>query len=123
MTYQDVRSLVVECLTKEPARGCPRSTLTVQGLFAKIAEIAKTRDLKLDVSPSPPAAWLMNYDVPELHPNLRAPVWSIVWDLIIEGILRPGNGTGEPFELPHIHITEYGLLKGVRTIFCAGAPD
>jgi hypothetical protein len=47
---------------------------------------------------------------------LKAPVWDVVWDLIIEGILRPGYAI--TLELPYIHVTEFGkeALKGATTL-------
>src|SRR4051812_15516066 len=35
-------------------------------------------------------------------------VINIVWDLIIEGVLRPGLGDGNNNDLPWFHITERG---------------
>jgi len=32
---------------------------------------------------------------------------EVIWDLIIEGVLRPGTTTGDP-ALPFFHLTEYG---------------
>lgn len=46
----------------------------------------------------------------------RSKFTAAFWDLIIEGVIRPGSGEDE-FELPAIHVTEQGAeaLKGAVT--------
>src|SRR5262249_39017414 len=39
---------------------------------------------------------------------LKAVVSNIVWDLIVEGALRPGVGDGDHEGFPFIHVTEFG---------------
>ena len=36
---------------------------------------------------------------------------DIIWDFIIEGIVRPGPLDGSDQGLPHFHVTEYGREK------------
>ena len=43
----------------------------------------------------------------ELEQKYNEWIDDIVWDLIIEGIVRPGQGSGT-YTLPHYHISEYG---------------
>ncbi|OYQ62878.1 hypothetical protein B9G53_19725 [Pseudanabaena sp. SR411] len=43
----------------------------------------------------------------ELEQKYNEWIDDIVWDLIIEGIVRPGQGSGI-YTLPHYHISEYG---------------
>src|SRR5262249_14124692 len=40
-------------------------------------------------------------------------IGDIVWDLIIEGVLRPGryHASGAEFNLPFIHLTEFGAKR------------
>lgn len=42
---------------------------------------------------------------------------NVLWDLIVEGIVRPGTGDGRAYDFPNIHLTEYGRqkLKDART--------
>jgi hypothetical protein len=42
-----------------------------------------------------------------LHPHIQWEVHNIVWDLIVEGVVRPGADERE-LELPHIHVTDHG---------------
>jgi hypothetical protein len=113
LDYSNLRFVIVECLGKDRPRfgGSP---FRVEHIFHEVAEIARARGLEVRAGMN---AWNMNHDVPELHGNLRTPVWTIVWDLIIEGVLRPGAENGEPFDLPFIHLTEHGrkVIAGALT--------
>ncbi len=112
MTAEQLRSIVIECLQRDRPYEPNRAPFDVGHLFYEIAEIAKQRGLKATAATN---AWLDNPNIPELYPNLKGPVWAIVWDLIIEGIVRPGDGApSRQFSLPYIHVTEYGkqALKG-----------
>jgi hypothetical protein len=116
LTHADLRSIIVECLRRDRPFDPSSSPFRVQFLWAEVAAIAKARDLKVDSNGN--KAWLENrHGPPELHPNLRGPVWSIVWDLIVEGLLRPGDKS--EFDLPHIHVTEHGkeAFKGTITLY------
>ena len=115
LDYDKLRSVIIECLRKgQPEFGNHARPLQVNYLFQEVAEIARARSL--EYQPGMPA-WKMNYDRPEIHANLRSLIWSIVWDLIIEGVLRPGVELGGEFELPHIHLTEHGkkVITGTVT--------
>jgi len=46
--------------------------------------------------------------VPDLSPQDRGRSQDIIWDLIIEGHLRPGGGDGQNNEMPFFHITPKG---------------
>ncbi len=111
MTHPELRAVVIECLKKD--HWSP--PLCVEFLFGEVAEIAKSRGLKSIGGGHD--AWVMNRDRVQLYGNLRAPVASIVWDLIGERILRPGTIDGETYNLPHIYVTEYGkrALEDERT--------
>lgn len=100
-----LRSIIVECLRKERPYRRSEPPFSVNQLFAEVAAIARTR--QLNYTESLPA-WNDNAGRAELHANLRGPVWDIVWDLVVEGILRPGDEHGDEFGLPNIHVTAYG---------------
>ncbi|MBI1345876.1 hypothetical protein GC163_06265 [bacterium] len=100
-----LRTVVIEILRKERPQFGGGEPFQVDHLFREVAEIAKQRGLEVSSGMN---AWTMKREIPELHANLRAPIWRIVWDLIIEGVIRPGRGTSEPFDLPCIHVTEHG---------------
>ena len=105
MILENLRPLVLECLKKDRPYNPSQSPLQLTHLCGEIAEIAKIRDLKYHSNIN---AWNMNGDRPELHANLMPSVADIVWDLIIEGILRPGAGNDQTFDLPRFHLTHYG---------------
>lgn len=109
-----LRSVIVELLRKDRPQFGGGDPFRVEHLFCEVAEIAQARGLEVKAGMN---AWNLNRGIPELHANLRAPIWRIVWDLIIEGLIRPGKGTSEPFELPYIHVTEHGkaLIAGSLT--------
>lgn len=99
-----LRSIVIECLRKDRPQFRSDPAFSVNILFREVAELARAKGLEVRPGTN---AWLMNHDVPELHGNLRTPIWTIVWDLIIEGVLRPGAENGEP-SLPYIRVTDHG---------------
>src|SRR4051812_32704006 len=100
-----VRSLMIECLRKERPRNPGERPFDVDRLLYEMAEIAKNRELKTAGGLN---AWadLRNGAV-ELHPHIRVDAWNVVWDLIIEGVLRPGYGE-QSHTLPQIHVTPHG---------------
>jgi hypothetical protein len=107
VTNEELRSVIIECLQKSRPYDPSAALFRREFLFSEIAEIAKNRNLKLSAGHN---AWLDNrHGPPELFPRLKGPASDIVWDLIIEGILRPGTGpSGTEFDLPYIHVTEFG---------------
>lgn len=113
LDHDNLRSVVVECLRKDRPQFGGGDSFRVEHLFREVAQVAHTRGFEVRAGMN---AWNMNHNVPELHANLRTPIWSIVWDLIIEGVLRPGAANSEPFDLPYIHVTEHGkqvITEGV----------
>lgn len=105
LMLSDVRSLVTECLRRERPYNPAALPFRVHGLFGEVAKLAKDRELR---TPSGNHAWLDNRSgLVELHPHLQVMVWDVVWDLIVEGVLRPGADERE-MELPAIHVTNYG---------------
>jgi hypothetical protein len=105
LTPNDLRAYIVEILRKKRGYNPGEAPFSVDQIFAELAELCKSRGVKYTESLD---AWNMNrYGNPYLHENLKAPVWEIIWDLIIEGILRPGHGH-QAHELPYIHVTTFG---------------
>jgi hypothetical protein len=51
-----------------------------------------------------------SYGTPQLSPHDCGRVHDIIWDLIIEGYIRPGLGDGQNNDLPHYHITKKGKV-------------
>lgn len=100
ITYEEMRSLVLESMSK-----IDRSQ--VKALCTAIAELAVSREII-----KKPAGAGSYYIMGNAHglfsDHDEARVWSIVWDLIIEGIVRPGLNDGTNNLLPFFHVTEYG---------------
>jgi hypothetical protein len=98
-----LRSLVIACLQKDRQN----EPLQISYLFTEVARLAKIRDLQYSGNIN---ACLENrYGEPSLHPNLVPSIADIVWDLIVEGVLRPGIGRDNTnLDLPHIHVTPFG---------------
>jgi hypothetical protein len=113
LTPDLLRLVVIDCL-KNPRRLGQDNALRTDYLLYEVAEIAKNRGLKFNENIN---AWLMENNMVRLYPNLRAAVSSVIWDLIIEGVLRPGNGPNP--DLPHIQVTEFGkmVFQGQVTLY------
>lgn len=106
MTRDELRSIIIECLRK-PRQHSPHSApFSVNHLCGEVAIVAHARSLKTIGEGH--NAWHDEGGRIVPHPHMLAPIWAIVWDLIIESVLRPGTGNEHTFELPHIYVTEYG---------------
>ena len=110
LSYADIRSVIIEILRKDRPYNPSQPPFQVGTVFDEFARVAKSRSLKFNESLD---AWLG--DKPEIRPQLQGPVWEIVWDLIVEGVLRPGDGKSN-HELPLIYVTEYGKAAILGTI-------
>src|SRR5436309_814300 len=106
LTQPDLRSLIIEILAKDRPYDPGRAPYQIHDLCGEIAIAARSRLLRYTEHIN---AWLdTRHGNPELHPNLTPRVCSILWDLIIEGIVRPGDGKSN-YELPLIYVTEFGM--------------
>lgn len=112
ISYEQIRSLVLEAL---------RSANQVTGLYGSVAGLAAKRGLtETPITPNQnsfgPRSALTGFMDGEvnLQPKDKARVQSILWDFIIEGIVRPGLNDGLNDKWPFYHITEYGqhILNG-----------
>jgi hypothetical protein len=86
--------------------------LTVGVLQGEVAVLAHGRGLNTLAGNVP--AWHPGRNGEILpHPRLKDWIWDIVWDLIIEGVLRPGrnDGDGNERNLPFIHLTDFGAKR------------
>ena len=99
-SYEEFRSLVLESL---------RSTEQLAGLYPLVAQRAAKR------FPSPPQqnfrGGVVSHsggDNSELSYQDKGRVQSIFWDLIIEGVIRPGLADGLNDKYPFFHVTERG---------------
>jgi hypothetical protein len=102
--YEQLRSLVIEYLGM--AREDP--TLQINNLRYGVAAVA----IKKRLDPDRANSGHGTSHVPAEDAVLSDPdfilVGEIMWDLIIEGVLRPGDSLGSQV-FPHFHITERGI--------------
>jgi hypothetical protein len=96
ISYEQMRSLVLETLRKGGAD-------QFGSLRLAVAEVAKRQGL---LSNDRTHSMLSSND--GLSGTDFARVQSIMWDLIIEGIVRPGLNEGMNNNLPFFHVTEWG---------------
>src|SRR4030095_6881435 len=89
LTPADVRSLVIECLRKDRPYDPSTPPFQVPYLFKEVAQLAKSRGLKTARGNN--ACEDLRHDGVDRHPHLKVEVWNIVWDLIVEGVIRPGG--------------------------------
>jgi len=104
ITSDILRTVVLEATKQPHANG--GNPLQVDYLFREVAEIAKRRGLKFSEQHD---AWRDNRHNPvSIYPNLKGPIVDVVWDLIVEGVLRPGQGSNGESNFPYVHLTEHG---------------
>jgi hypothetical protein len=92
ISYDQMRSLVLEAL--------PSSNQIVD-LYVEVGGVAVKHGLI-----SSPVGTGFGQGQVRLNPQDKSRIRSIVWNLIVEGIIRPGSGDAN--EWPFIEITEYG---------------
>jgi hypothetical protein len=97
---QLARTLVLEALRNHN----PSEPLSSDSIVGATAHIAKRRDLNYTDTIK---AWHNEHGRITLHPNLNLKILDIVWDLIVEGVLRPGFNESNP-NYPHLHLTVFG---------------
>jgi hypothetical protein len=91
ISYDQLRSLVIEYIGK--VQDDP--TLQLNNLRDGVGEVAATRGLL-----EPGCSQLSQQD------HRRS--CDIIWDLIIDGIVRPGGGNNTDAKLPWFHVTDRG---------------
>ncbi|MGL4550976.1 MAG: hypothetical protein ACRC33_07300 [Gemmataceae bacterium] len=112
LSYEQMRSLVIQFLAQPGS-----DPLQLNDLHEGVAKLAVARH---GIAPSPDARngiiELMRGAGVRLTEKDTARVVSIVWDLIIEGVVRPGSESGDA-QLPFIYVTEFGRerIKDPRT--------
>ena len=105
ISYEQMRSLVVEVLSQ-----------SAFGQFDDLrTSVAKVADDRGHVAPEVKQAGVYGsqrrYSGPDwsrLSDKDYARVQSIMWDLLIEGVVRPGLNDGTNDNLPFFHVTEFG---------------
>lgn len=99
VSYEQTRSLLVESLG---ASGGGQVT----SLYANIARLV----IQKGIAPDPYTNSGTTYINPqyELPQKYKSWIEDIIWDLIIEGVVRPGLGDGLNNGLPWYHVSEYG---------------
>jgi hypothetical protein len=100
ISYEQTRTLLLEELASSQGGG------HITGIYQSIAMLA----IKKKIAPDPNASSSTKYLNPQYELSQKYQAWidDIVWDLIIEGIIRPGRGNGSEKDLPWYHISEYG---------------
>ncbi|MDF5710041.1 MAG: hypothetical protein PUP90_20830 [Nostoc sp. S4] len=99
ISYEQTRSLMIETLGSS-GKG------QIASLHANIARLAVDKG----IAPNPYANSETTYInlSPELPRKYKSWIEDIIWDLITEGIVRPGLGDGLNNGLPWYHVSEYG---------------
>lgn len=97
LSYEELRSLVLEAL-----KSIEKGTQFV-GFYSLVGKTAVDRGFAKDQQN------VIGYLEHPLSNKDEARVQNIVWDLIVEGVIRPGLGDGMNPDLPFFHLTDYGL--------------
>ena len=105
LSYEQTRSLVVDVLSPDFAG-------QLVGLTNAVDQLARQRGLADDPNAQQNTGGYGTHIVAMYDPNAgrgdAARVQSILWDLIIEGIVRPGLNDGLNNDLPFFHVTDFG---------------
>jgi len=98
-SYEQARSLVVESLGAA-------SQGQIFSLYTHVARLAIERG----IASIDPAYSTGMYRTPQYELSQKYKSWieDIIWDLIIEGVVRPGLGDATNNGLPWYHVSEYG---------------
>ena len=99
ISYEQVRSLVMEIL------GAGKHGTQCAAFCRDVAEKAIQRGF---LEENDPHSSMLHTERFVLSNEDQARVQDILWDLIIEGILRPGLYDSVNNSLPFFHVTEYG---------------
>ncbi|HEY9909139.1 MAG TPA: hypothetical protein V6D18_16210 [Thermosynechococcaceae cyanobacterium] len=99
VSYEQLRSLVVESLGSSDGG-------QVTSLYINMAELV----VQKGIAPNPYANSGTTYINPQYDLPQKYKSWieDIIWDLIIEGVVRPGLQNGLNNGLPWYHVSEYG---------------
>ena len=89
LSYEALRSFVLEVLAVQ-------RNLQFGTASSTVSDLVSARDIGYDKTDSTQRTQLLE--------NVN----EILWDLIIEGVLRPGLGDGMNSDLPFLHVTERG---------------
>jgi hypothetical protein len=101
ITYEELRSLILEAL-----RQLDEDSNQLVGFYSKVGRLAAVAR-KIVADPNGPNPDRHAVYILDRHDQAR--VQDILWDLIIEGIVRPGLGTGGGNDdLPFFHVTDFG---------------
>jgi hypothetical protein len=106
LSYEELRSLVIESLSRV-------DNGQINDLRTAIAELAVERSQAADPATHSQGGYrtqpgIIGGDGPGLTGSDYGRVQSIMWDLIIEGVIRPGLADGANNKLPFFHVTERG---------------
>jgi hypothetical protein len=113
LSYEELRSVLIETLK-----------VSTSGQFANlrtaVAQTAIKMGLFKEASPQPHnrMVWQGGYGQRAISDRDFNRVQTLMWDLLIEGIIRPGLNDGANPELPFFHVTEWGqaaLKDGPQT--------
>ena len=95
-SYEQTRALVIEVLKSS-------SSGQITSLYSNVAKLA----VRKGIVENPAGANFLN---PTYELSSKYKIWieDILWDLITEGLVRPGLGDGLNQGLPWYHVSEYG---------------
>lgn len=99
VSYEQLRSLVIESLGSSGGG-------QVTSLYTNMARLVVQRGIAPDPYANSGTTYMNpQYEIPQKY---KSWIEDIIWDLIIEGIVRPGLGDGLNNGLPWYHVSEYG---------------
>ena len=102
--YEEFRTLVIEAIQTPEC-------ISLNSLRGIVPAIARKRGvLPPEVYQPNFIAKNLNYSERHLNDADQSRATDIIWDLIIEGVLRPGSHRGDQ-SLPDFHLTDWGAEK------------
>ena len=105
ISYEQLRSLVAEQLLKVRQEGQEAGRGQITDLYRAVARSAV---LEKQLVPDPNGPNPSRHATYMLSRKDESRVQDIFWDLLIEGVVRPGLGGSGSRDMPFFHVTDRG---------------
>lgn len=110
LSYEQLRSLLIEWLSQAGGGQLNNLRTAIASLAIKQGHVADPSAQRHGAFGMQPISY-SGYGSTLLSGKDYGRVQSIIWDLIIEGVVRPGLNDGSNNDLPFFHVTDFGKQR------------